>query len=423
MTSNKLLVYLVIFTALSVFGSGAAYARTGGTIPCTDKATTTCTSKQEALDIAKSSETATKQAVNYGNTDAGGYGEFTARYESHTVVNEGTPDEYLAVIYKDVAPWGAVLNAGTLFFYWKPKECSPDDPPLSGGWVAGDWQNDTTMPTAVCFNGCKYSQPIGNRDVSCVDGQCWTRVNGFTATGQTCAAGDASLTGDPPTDSDGDGVSDGNDPSPNNPGESGGNGDNPPNGSGNDSGDGSGNGNQSSGGGSCGAPPSSSGDAILAQIAYQTWATRCAIESAKDGNGNLKTTQGGSGTGSGTGSNPGTGSGNGSCGDGFVNAAICATKDFVKKISDFLTGATDEAAGLDTDHGELEEPESIWADPSDGPTLNASLFGGGGSCPAPPTYMGKSLDPGGNLCMFASIIGALVLVAAYAQAAYIIGRA
>lgn len=35
--------------------------------------------------------------------------------------------------------------------------------------------------------------------------------------------------------------------------------------------------NSSGGGGDCGAPPVSSGDALLAQIAHQTWATRCAI--------------------------------------------------------------------------------------------------------------------------------------------------
>ena len=37
-------------------------------------------------------------------------------------------------------------------------------------------------------------------------------------------------------------------------------------------------GDGSTGGGDCGAPPASSGDALLAQIAHQAWATRCAIE-------------------------------------------------------------------------------------------------------------------------------------------------
>jgi hypothetical protein len=37
------------------------------------------------------------------------------------------------------------------------------------------------------------------------------------------------------------------------------------------------NGNTSNGGGTCGSPPVSAGDPLLAQIAYQSWATRCAV--------------------------------------------------------------------------------------------------------------------------------------------------
>lgn len=40
---------------------------------------------------------------------------------------------------------------------------------------------------------------------------------------------------------------------------------------------GDGDGNSSGGGGDCASPPVSSGDALLAQIAHQAWATRCAI--------------------------------------------------------------------------------------------------------------------------------------------------
>lgn len=39
--------------------------------------------------------------------------------------------------------------------------------------------------------------------------------------------------------------------------------------------------NASSGGGDCASPPVSSGDQILGQIAYQTWATRCNVEKGK----------------------------------------------------------------------------------------------------------------------------------------------
>lgn len=71
-------------------------------------------------------------------------------------------------------------------------------------------------------------------------------------------------------DTDGDGVGDSFDFMPNDP-------DN-----GQDSGTGNETDNTSSGGGSCNSPPSSTGDAITAQIAYQTWATRCAAERTND---------------------------------------------------------------------------------------------------------------------------------------------
>lgn len=38
----------------------------------------------------------------------------------------------------------------------------------------------------------------------------------------------------------------------------------------------------SDGGGNCDTPPSTKGDAVGAQVAYQTWATRCAVERLKD---------------------------------------------------------------------------------------------------------------------------------------------
>ncbi len=49
-------------------------------------------------------------------------------------------------------------------------------------------------------------------------------------------------------------------------------------GTGTGAGDGDEDGNESGGGGDCQAPPVSSGDPLLAQIASQAWATRCAIE-------------------------------------------------------------------------------------------------------------------------------------------------
>lgn len=129
----------------------------------------------------------------------------------------------------------------------------------------------------------------------------------------------------------------------------------------------------------------------------------------------------GASSGSVTGSGTGT-EGNGTCEQGPVNAAICASRDYLKKISDFFSGLGGEADGLDKGDGELKDADSIWTDAPQQNDLDSGGLGWGGSCPAPPTYMGHSLDAGGNMCLFASIIGALVLVAAYAQAAYIIGK-
>ena len=182
--------------------------------------------------------------------------------------------------------------------------CDANSPPLSAGqYLVSDVQ--------ICSGGCKYSGAGELCVGTTVDAQQAWYCSTWKPTGDKCAVGD----GDSPlapSDGDGDGSSDGNDSAPNNPGQGGGGKDGKPNedgggkGDGNGPGEGSGNGNTSGGGGNCASPPSSSGDAILAQIAYQTWATRCAIEGAKDGNGNLKTTQG-----DGNGSGPGGGEGEG----------------------------------------------------------------------------------------------------------------
>ena len=189
-----------------------------------------------------------------------------------------------------------------------PKDCASEPDLPAASYVAAD--------TEICSAGCKFAGKGGLCVGMTVDGQQNWYCSAWEPTGAECSAGEGD-TPPAPTDGDGDGSSDGNDTSPNNPGQGGGGKDGKPQedgggkGDGNGSGEGSGNGNTSGGGGNCASPPSSSGDAILAQIAYQTWATRCSIEGAKDGNGNLKTTQG-SGTGGGDGdgtdfgtSNPG----------------------------------------------------------------------------------------------------------------------
>ena len=329
--------------------------------------------------------------------------------------------------YGGLGTWyyGKICNEG---YTWDDatKTCKPpcdhNGPPLSGGFMK---YTGSEPGYQTCHDGCEYNPSSMTFQTGTVDGISYVSLNGWIPSGATCTVG-ANDDYTPPSDSDGDGVSDGNDPAPNNPGESGNTGDNPPSGDGNGDGDGSGNGNQSVGGGSCASAPSSSGDQILGQIAYQAWATRCAIENAKDGNGNLRTTQGeGTGTGTGTGTGNGTQQGNGSCGDGTVNAAICATKELVKKISDFVDGLSGEAAGLDNDPGDDTDPMSIWGDPPDEADLDEGGLGWGRACPTLPQvslpgYSGP-ID-NGLLCTTFQAIGALVLLLAYFQAGLIVGR-
>lgn len=157
----------------------------------------------------------------------------------------------------------------------------------------------------MCLDSCQF-QGAGSCISIVIDAKSYGTCESWNPTGQACTIGGVQPQ-PPPPDTDGDGTSDDNDSAPNNPGQGGGgdeNGDGEEDGGGlcggpgqspcGDPGTGSGNGNTSGGGGDCNTPPRSTGDAILAQIAYQTWATRCAIT----GKGNA---------GPGTGSGPGNG--------------------------------------------------------------------------------------------------------------------
>lgn len=267
----------------------------------------------------------------------------------------------------------------------------------------GAWSN--VQGGKMCRDSCEYEggvSPGGGVGVCfdmVVDGQRYTHCTGWGPTGSQCTVdGPGGFPGTPseaPPDSDGDGTSDDFDSSPNNPGRGGSGPDGEPTQEDSDcggvgqpvcgeTGSGSGNGNTSGGGGDCNTPPSSTGDPILAQIAFQTWATRCAVEG---------TANQGSGTGTGT-------------GDG-------------KSALDQLRA---EAAGLDQSLGDGDASDA-WIDGPGVGDLDTSGLGFGGTCPAPPTVNGQSIDPDGNLCMLVQIIGALVLVGAFAHAGYIIGRA
>lgn len=284
--------------------------------------------------------------------------------------------------------------------------CS-ERPSLSGGqWVPYDY-GLLTSPTTVCSDGCAFifDTSTGTQyTTSIIDGTTWSKVDGFVPTGATCSAGPSSPQPDsngPPVDADGDGVSDGNDASPNDPGESvppipppdpstcGGAGQPPCPSTESDP-------NRSTGGGDCRTPPQSSGDAILGQIAYQTWATRCAIANGA-GDGSINGPKDGHGavvTGS-----PEV------CNTAYTctgDSAQCAQVALLRKTacSDVISGNVDsdgdgfgvddktnlqaikDAVTADGDGGVGAGPEVPWVSPeySEG---NWSSGLGGGTCPAP----------------------------------------
>lgn len=177
-----------------------------------------------------------------------------------------------------------------------PPSCRIDDPSLGPSW----FQTQDPNEFSVCSGDCRYIDNDTSIDCAVIDGVYWCSSAGWEPLGLPCSSSPNSPTtgaSGPPSDSDGDGTSDGFDSSPNNPGSGGGGGADgesqpedgqcgrpgqPECGT---PGSGSGNGNTSGGGGSCSSPPSSTGDPILAQIAYQTWATRCAVEGLGKGEG------------------------------------------------------------------------------------------------------------------------------------------
>jgi len=203
-------------------------------------------------------------------------------------------------------------------------------------------------------------------------------------------------------DSDNDGIADEFDALPNDPGESadtdadgvGDNGDfnptDPDNGL--DAGTGNETDNASSGGGNCATPPTSSGDAITAMIAFQTWHTRCQAEalnekqtatnSKLDGIQAAIEAQGPNSTGT------------GSTIDGDVSGMDTATG------TEGITGGTGNVESLVNDDSSFDD---------------SGFFGGARSCPAMPVIevMGSTLDFNNeNVCLYFEIGAALVLLIA-----------
>lgn len=333
--------YVVVAIALAWFGLGDARAQSGpGQYPSQLEARLAC-----ELWLPNLSNSRTRCYL--WEYTSGDYTGQPWRYEAQWASNPSLPDAYGGYGIFGF-PAGVSGCAGGEVFFDDLMLCDlPCDQREALG--PGAWSGFTNG--FLCKSGCAYGQGSQLSVSIVVDGVEYTSDTSWVPNGQQCSV--ASQPQPVPTDSDGDGSSDDNDLSPNNPGESGDGGgqDNStacggpsqPACSPDGSNEGSGKGNTSGGGGNCQTPPRSSGDAILAQIAFQAWATRCAIE----GNAN----QGG-----GTGGTPG--------GDGDGVA---------QEIMDYLDGNGQQ----------LEDPQDPWIE-GDGPEPSDWSLGlGSGSCPAP----------------------------------------
>lgn len=267
---------------------------------------------------------------------------------------------------------------------------------------------DPATDDQVCYQGCMYGSyydpSVGNY---------YSTLNSDTGHWYgTCTTGDPQPTECPASgpcspDADGDGVPDENDAFPNDPGEDtdsdgdgvGDNGDNAPGDATNGADHGTGNetDNTSTGGGNCATPPQSSGDGIAAQVAFQAWKIRCAIENVTDGN-KLRTSSTTTGSGDGTGDHY----------DQNDNGT-----------PDYLEGQDD------TDVAGQYQPGSAWASDDGSLNLDSNGYGFSRSCPAPPTITLRGTSHTLNvdgMCELGEIIAALVLVMAFAHAAWVVAQ-
>lgn len=273
---------------------------------------------------------------------------------------------------------------------------------------------------SYCNAGCEWivygidggftpAQPTGSscaarENVPCIDGESLTTTSGGIV---VCR----------PTDTDEDGIPDNQDDFPNDPDETvdsdedgiGDNADHKPDDptdgkdedeEGGDEGD-----NVSHGGGNCATRPESSGDGILAQIAYQTWATRCAIERAQATDGSLKVS--GNGTG------------------GAIAVAGGGGTDLG------MGDATAEDLGNPGNGGEHPGVDSLFEDSDLSATIAAgpSETGLGLSRTCPLLVLpnlelsfGSVTMPWANMCSWLDMLAGLIVLAGTIQWAFILGK-
>lgn len=298
------IVYVVFALMLGALGVGRAHAATVPTGTCGSVPGVGAAAYCSQAEALAACEVARNNHIAIGYT--GVVCTFQAKGSQYN--NTGAPERYFCARPDRSAP------CNPDYFYWKAPDCSTKQPITAASF------SGVPASGIICQSECEY-----HGTGVCVelnrDGQTWTTCGSWTPTGQTCTT-QVGEQGSPPPDTDGDGSSDGNDTSPNNPGQGGGGPNGPSNedeggkggngggtgpggGQGNGAGEGSGNGNTAGGGQDCATPPSVTGDAALAMIAYQAWATRCEVTGLRADVG------GGDGLGNGDGDGNGDGQGDG----------------------------------------------------------------------------------------------------------------
>lgn len=280
-------------------------------------------------------------------------------------------------------------------------KCSASDPPLGNLMQVYSDENNSAFES--CSGQCGYvTDKQGVNGVYPfttvkIDGVEYVEVKGWIPSGEVCTASNEPTV--PPVDSDGDGVSDGKDGAPDNAGSDGDHPTAPPTPDPDCGTEGNApcpdktdpNDHTSTGGADCQSPPRSSGDPILAQIAFQTWATRCAVLNKANERSVGDVVKG-------PGNNPGDSNGNG--------------------VADVLEGTVGDSPnappGVEDDDG-----TAAWGQVDQAGWLGTS------SCPGLPDLElnGMVVSLSEKPCDFGLLLRALLMTAALASAAYIIGAA